>query len=464
MAGGIGSRMWPLSRASFPKQFQPLIRNKSSATMLQQTFSRLSGLNFGRTQLICNKDHRFLAVEQCRTTNIPIEIVLEPVGRNTAPAVILAALRLAGEGNDDPMLVLSADHAIEDEDSFHCALVKGHELAIMGNVVTLGITPSFACEGYGYIRRGDSISVGFEVKEFVEKPSAVKAQEYLDQGDYLWNSGMFIMRPSILIEEAELYCPKLLDNCRQTFDSAVHDLDFIRFSEQQFSRCESISLDYAIMESTKKAVVLPVDCGWSDIGDLEALWRTNRHNSDGNVLKGDVVTLNSSNCLIQGDSRLVTVMGVEGLAVIETPDAVLVAPLNQAQLVKEMIVKLHGRDELTHHREVYRPWGSYESIDSGPNFQVKRISVMPGAKLSLQRHQFRAEHWVVVDGTATVHLDGETYSLKINESIYIPRLSVHSLANNTNDPLYLIEVQSGSYLGEDDIERLEDIYGRTSND
>jgi mannose-1-phosphate guanylyltransferase/mannose-6-phosphate isomerase len=467
LAGGVGSRLWPLSRASFPKQYQQLVDNEHGYTMLQQTFSRLSGvseLELGLSQLICNQDHRFLAAQQCHAANITAEIVLEPIGRNTAPAVILAALRLLDAGTDEPMLVLSADHAIADEASFRSALVSAHELAILGNLVTLGIEPSFACTGYGYIRYGADVSTsfgaGFKVNGFVEKPDETTAQSYLKQGNYLWNSGMFIVRPSVLIEEAALYCAQLLHHCRLTVKSVTKDLDFIRLSEQAFSQCEDISLDYAIMEHTQKAVVVPVNCGWNDVGDLHALWKTNKHDGDGNVLQGDVIALNSCNSLVKADNRLVAVHGVEGLAVIETKDAVLVVPLNQAQQVKDMVAQLQDRSELMHHREVYRPWGSYDSVDSGENYQVKRISINPGAKLSLQRHQYRAEHWIVVSGLATVHLDGNEHSLKANDSIYIKVGAIHSLANNTHEPLHLIEVQSGSYLGEDDIERLEDLYGR----
>jgi mannose-1-phosphate guanylyltransferase len=471
LAGGVGSRLWPLSRASFPKQYQQLVDNERGYTMLQQTFSRLSGrseLVLGYNQLICNQDHRFLAAEQCRAVNIETDIVLEPIGRNTAPAVILAALRLVEAGTDEPMLVLAADHAIADESLFCNALVSAHELAVLGGLVTLGIEPSFACTGYGYIKFGadvgsgvDSNAPGFEVNEFVEKPDEATANGYIKQGNYLWNSGMFIVRPSVLIQEAELYCSELLYHCTRTVKSVTKDLDFIRLSEQEFAQCESVSLDYAIMEHTQKAVVVPVDCGWNDIGDLQALWKTNKCDDEGNVLQGDVISLNSQNCLVKADSRLVAILGVEGLAVIETKDAVLVAPLDQAQQVKELVGQLKGRHELTHQREVFRPWGSYDSVDSGINYQVKRITVTPGARLSLQRHKHRAEHWVVVEGLANVHIDGIDHLLNANDSVYIPKGAVHCLANKTDAPLHLIEVQSGSYLGEDDIERLDDVYGRS---
>ena len=481
MAGGVGSRLWPLSRASFPKQYQQLVDNEHGYTMLQQTFFRLAGLSelsglskqrLGLSQLICNQDHRFLAAQQCHAANIDTEIVLEPMGRNTAAAVIVAALRLMAAGTDEPMLVLSADHAIADGPSFRNALVSAHKLAALGSLVTLGIEPSFACTGYGYIRCGSEIVVdaasadddgsatGFEVDGFVEKPDEATAQSYLKQGNYLWNSGMFIVRPSVLIEEAALYCAELLHHCRLTVKSVTKDLDFIRLSEQEFAQCEDVSLDYAIMEHTQKAVVVPVDCGWNDVGDLQALWEINKRDGEGSVLQGDVISLNSQNCLVKADSRLVAVLGVKGLAVIETKDAVLVAPLDQAQQVKELVGQLQGRDELKHQREVFRPWGSYDSVDSGPNYQVKRITVNPGARLSLQRHQHRAEHWVVVDGRASVHVDGVDHILNANDSVYIPKGAVHCLANNTDAPLHLVEVQSGSYLGEDDIERFEDLYGR----
>jgi mannose-1-phosphate guanylyltransferase len=348
MAGGVGSRLWPLSRASFPKQYQQLVDNKHGYTMLQQTFSRLSGLSIGSSQIICNQDHRFLAAEQCRDA----QIVLEPMGRNTAPAVILAALRLLEAGTDEPMLVLSADHAIADETSFRSALVSAHKLAVLGNLVTLDIEPSFACIGYGYIRYRDDVSAVFEVDGFVEKPDEATAQSYLKQGNYLWNSGMFIVRPSVLIEEAALYCAQLLHHCRLTGKSATKDLDFIRLPEHEFSQCEDISLDYAIMEYTQKAVVVPVDCGWSDVGDFQALWKTNKKNGEGNVLQGDAVALDSQNCLVKAQNRLVAILGVEGLAVIETKDAVLVAPLDQTQKVKDMVALLQGRGELTSQREV----------------------------------------------------------------------------------------------------------------
>jgi mannose-1-phosphate guanylyltransferase/mannose-6-phosphate isomerase len=477
MAGGVGSRLWPLSRAAFPKQYQVLVENDASLTMLQQTFARLGGLSLGISQLICNQRQRFLAAEQVRRlgdeisacagmTPAGLDIVLEPCGRNTAPAVIIAALRLLQQGMDHPMLVLSADHAIADEERFRATIVKASALANKGYVVTLGIQPSFACTGYGYIECGGVVGVGSEqglvVNNFIEKPDETTAADYLASNNYLWNSGMFMMRPSVVIEEAEAYCPVLLAQCRATVASATLDLDFVRLPEAQFAQCDNISIDYAIMEHTQKAVVVPMDCGWSDVGDLNALYETNTRDYQGNVCQGDTLVNQSHNCFVKSTSRLIAAQGVEGLAIVETKDAVLVVPLAQAQDIKQLVtqLKLQQRDELLYQREVHRPWGSYDSVDSGANYQVKRISVNPKARLSLQRHQFRAEHWVVVQGQAKVHVDGQDQLLNANDSIYIPKGAVHCLANETDEVLHLVEVQSGSYLGEDDIERLDDIYGR----
>ncbi|MDB9753537.1 mannose-1-phosphate guanylyltransferase/mannose-6-phosphate isomerase [Oceanospirillaceae bacterium] len=461
MAGGLGSRLWPLSRRAFPKQYQALVGSGEGAdsTMLQQTFLRLGGLKLGLSQLICNQDHRFLAAEQMRGLG-PVDIVLEPMGRNTTPAVIMAALRLQQVGRDEPMLVLSADHDIADMSSFHDALNVAHDLAQAGYVATLGIKPSFACTGYGYIHCGNAVLGGFGVNLFVEKPNETIAQGYLNAGSYLWNSGMFIVKPSVIISEAIALCPVLFEQCKKVLSASEKDLDFIRLPTLEFEQCESISIDYAIMEHTQKAVVVPVDCGWSDVGDFQSLWQVNDKDELGTVKQGDVIAIDSHNCLIKSDSRLVTVLGLDNIAVIETKDAVLVTKLDQAQQVKDLVGKLAHREESSQHREVYRPWGSYDSVESGPNYKVKRITVNPGARLSLQRHQYRAEHWVVVEGQARVHLDGQDYVLKANDSIYIPKGALHCLANETDEALHLVEVQSGSYLGEDDIERLEDMYGR----
>ena len=474
MAGGVGSRLWPLSRSAFPKQFQPLVASTENHSMLQQTLSRLGGLNLSHGQLICNQDHRFLAAEQLRqvldqqqdTTELKlvpqVDIVLEPCGRNTTPAVLVAALRLQAMGNDHPMLLLAADHAIADHQAFHQALLKAHSLAEEGYLVTLGIQPKFPCTGYGYIQTGPELGQGYGVAQFVEKPTESVAKQYLTSGNYLWNSGMFIARPSILLAEAEKYCQELKHQCQLVVEQSYADLDFVRLPEEVFVMCEDISIDYAIMEHTEIAAVVPMECGWSDVGDLAALKQANPLDKNGNMIFGDVQTFETKNCLIHSSHKLVSTLGVDNLAIVDTKDALLIANLDQSQQVKELVNQLQSREELTHHREVYRPWGSYDSVENGSNYQVKRITVNPSAKLSLQRHQFRAEHWVVVEGTATVYLDGVEHTLTTNESIYIPKMAVHSLANHTQKPLHLIEVQSGSYLGEDDIERLEDIYGRSN--
>jgi mannose-1-phosphate guanylyltransferase len=459
MAGGVGSRLWPLSRAGFPKQFQCLVSNEAGHTMLQQTFARLFGLPLGQSQLICNQDHRFLAAEQIRDL-VKADIVLEPCGRNTAPAVIVAALRLQQAGKDEPMLVLSSDHAIADKNAFHKALASAHSLAESGYIVTLGIEPTFACTGYGYIRRGIELGAGYQVAQFVEKPNEKVASGYIASGDYLWNSGMFITKPSVLLEQAGLCCSAVLAQCEQVVRESFQDLDFVRLPQEAFVNCQDISIDYAIMEHTSRAAVVPVSCDWTDVGDLAALKLANSVDADGNVCVGDVETVGTTHCLIHAGNKLVATLGVDNLAIVETKDAVLVASLDKAQELKSLVSKLRQREELNHHREVFRPWGSYDSVDSGANYQVKHIVVNAGQRLSLQRHQHRAEHWVVVEGVASVHLDGVDYEMHTNESIYIPKQALHSLANNSDRPLHLVEVQSGSYLGEDDIERFDDKYGR----
>ena len=427
--------------------------------------SALKGIS---SQLICNDTHRFLAAQQCYSSCIDTEIVLEPVRRNTAPAIISAALRLIELGRDEPMLIMSADHYIEDEKTFCNALLSAHEFAQSGNVVTLGVKPKKPSTGYGYIRCGAEVrslksKTGYLVKKFVEKPNMADAERYLSQGNYLWNSGIFVALPSVLIEEASLYCAELLENCRLAVKFATKDLDFIRLPKREFSKCSDISIDYAIMEYTQKALVIPVDCGWHDVGDFHGLWNVNEKDQNGNVLQGDVIALDSHNCFVKSQNRLVSVIGLEEIAVIETKDAVSVIPFDKAQLTKDLFKLINGREESTSSSEVFRPWGSYDVVEKGENYQVKRISVHPGAQLSLQKHEHRAEHWVVVVGTAAVHLDGTDYLLNANESIYIPLGSVHRLANETELPLHLVEVQSGSYLGEDDIIRLEDVYGRSVN-
>lgn len=461
MAGGTGSRLWPLSRQLYPKQFLPL--TDPDLSMLQVTIRRLAGLDAAAPRLICNEEHRFLAAEQLRLLGLAeAPILLEPVGRNTAPAIALAALQVMAEG-DGVLLVLAADHLIGDEPAFHAAVKRAMPLAEAGKLVTFGIVPSNPETGYGYIEQGEPAGEsGFSVSRFVEKPDRETAQQYLDQGGYLWNSGMFMFRASRYLEELESLRPDILDACRLAWSDAVQDLHFTRISEAAFLTCPAESIDVAVMEKTRDAVVMPLDAGWSDIGSWSALWEVSVRDERGNALKGDVIVEDSRNNYIYADGRLVATLGVEDLVIVETKDAVLVARKDCVQDVKKIVARLdaEGRHEHINHREVYRPWGVYDCIDVGDRYQVKRITVKPGSKLSVQMHHHRAEHWVVVQGTARVTNGDETYLVTENESTFIPIGQVHSLENPGVIPLELIEVQSGAYLGEDDIVRFDDRYGR----
>lgn len=464
MAGGTGSRLWPLSRQLNPKQFLALADGQAS--MLQATIQRLQGLDrVAVPKLICNEEHRFIAAEQLRKLGIEgANILLEPVGRNTAPAIALAAMQ-AMECSDDPvLLVLAADHLIQDTDAFHISVAAALPLAEMGKLVTFGIVPSHAETGYGYLQKGASLGeAGFAVNRFVEKPDLATAQDYVATGDYFWNSGMFMFRASRYLEELKRYRVDIHDACRTALAGAAQDLHFTRIGHDAFAACPSDSIDYAVMERTSDAVMVPLDAGWSDIGSWSALWDVAPKDEQGNVLKGDVLQRNTRDTYVHADSRLVATLGLDGLVVVETKDAVLVAHKDHVQDVKSIVeqLKRDGRVEHISHREVYRPWGIYDSIDSGHRYQVKRISVNPGAKLSLQMHHHRAEHWIVVSGTAKVTNGDETYLVTENQSTFIPIGQVHTLENPGVIPLELIEVQSGSYLGEDDIVRFADQYGRS---
>lgn len=460
LAGGSGTRLWPLSRTQFPKQFLPLM---GDSTMLQQTLQRLSALDIEKPMVICNEDHRFIVAEQLRAIDSLGDIILEPCGRDTAPALALASLLC--DGDDDPLLlVLAADHVIENTEAFTESVQQAIPLAAQGKLVTFGIVPHCAHTGYGYIRRGNAIESGFQVNEFVEKPTAEKAQEYLDSGDYLWNSGMFLFRASRYISELRRHRPDIASACQQAVASIEPDLDFLRLDKQAFLRCPSDSIDYAVMEHTNDAVVIPLDAGWNDIGAWSALLDVSEKDHSGNVVKADAMTYDVSNCLLHSDDRLIAAVGIEGLVVVDTPDVLLVAAQERSQEVKHLVEQLKAkkRSEVVHHRKVFRPWGSYDSIDNGNRYQVKHITVNPGAKLSVQMHHHRAEHWVVVSGTAKVTNGDQTFLVTENESTYIPVGVVHALENPGKVPLELIEVQSGSYLGEDDIIRFEDNYGRCS--
>ena len=462
MSGGSGSRLWPLSRQLNPKQFLPLADN--SLSMLQSTLQRLDGLGAALPQLICNEQHRFLAAEQLRMMGLEkANILLEPVGRNTAPAIALAALAALGESEDPILLVLAADHLIKDIAAFQASIQVALPLAQSGKLVTFGIVPTHAETGYGYIEKGGSSGIGgFDVNRFVEKPDLVTAQEYLANGSYFWNSGMFMFRASRYLEELETYRPDILAACRAALAGGSQDMHFTRVDEAAFAACPDDSVDYAVMEKTADAVMVPLDAGWSDIGSWTALWDVSDKDQQGNVFKGDVLNQQSHNTYVHADSRLVATVGLDDLVIVETKDAVLVAHKDHVQDVKKIVEQLKNgsRTEHINHREVYRPWGVYDSVDNGHRYQVKRITVKPGAKLSVQMHHHRAEHWIVVSGTARVTNGEKTYLVCENESTYIPIGQIHALENPGVIPLELIEVQSGSYLGEDDIVRFEDKYGR----
>ncbi|WP_157581943.1 mannose-1-phosphate guanylyltransferase/mannose-6-phosphate isomerase [Shewanella woodyi] len=463
MAGGNGSRLWPLSRALYPKQFLSVTGDKS---MLQQTVARLTGMEHASPVLICNEEHRFIAAEQMRLGNYEHGgIILEPVGRNTAPAIALAALQAfnnAVDGEEPILLVLAADHLIENEQAFKESVTNALPFAESGKLVTFGIVPTTPETGYGYIKSGVQDGNAYSVSEFVEKPDLATAKEYLASKNYYWNSGMFLFKASRYLEELEIFSPGMLDVCRRAIAEPAQDLEFIRVDKEVFATCPDDSIDYAVMEKTTAAMVVPMDAGWSDVGSFAALWDVAEKDQHQNVIKGDVITADSSNNYIYAENKLVATVGVDNLVIVETKDAILVANKDKVQDVKDIVneLKKSGRSEFKLHREVYRPWGKYDSIDIGRRDQVKRITVKPGAKLSIQMHHHRAEHWIVVSGTAKVTNGDETILLTENESTYIPIGQVHALENPGVLPLELIEVQSGSYLGEDDIVRFEDRYGR----
>lgn len=468
MCGGSGTRLWPLSRAQFPKQFLPLVNDTS---MLQDTLARLPSQHQAPI-FICNEDHRFLVAEQVKQmNNTKTTILLEPKGRNTAPAVALAALNALTDNEDALLLVLAADHVIKETEKFHQAVDVATVAAVQGKLVTFGIVPTHAETGYGYIQKGSRQAAQqdcqpendiYQVAKFVEKPSIETAQGYLDSGDYLWNSGMFLFKASRYLEELEKFRPDILSACRASMAKVEKDLDFTRPDRESFLQCADESIDYAVMEKTEGAIVVPLDAGWSDVGSYSALWEVCQQDAQHNVIKGDVIAHDTSNSYIHSQNKLIATLGVDNLVVIDTPDAVLIANKDKVQNVKEIVneLKAQQRSESTIHREVYRPWGKYDSVDNGERFQVKRITVNPGAKLSVQMHHHRAEHWIIVSGTAKITLDDKTFMLSENQSTYIPIGVVHALENPGKLPLEMIEVQSGSYLGEDDIVRFEDKYGR----
>lgn len=463
LSGGSGTRLWPLSRNNLPKQFLAL---SGDATLFQQTVARTRALaGVGAPIVVCSEEHRFLVAEQLRALDIEgTSILLEPMPRNTAPAIALAACQALANDADATLLVLPADHLIGDTSSFAEAVGKALPLADEGWLVTFGIRPEAPETGFGYIKRAEAVGpTGFRVERFVEKPDAATAKKYVEAGDYEWNSGMFLFKASRYLDELQQHAPAIYAAGRAAFEKAKADLDFVRADRDAFAASPDISIDYAVMERTSRAAVVPVSCAWSDIGSWDALWAASQRDDDGNRLEGDVIAIESRNCFVRGtERRLVAALGLDDIVIVDTPDAVLVAPRTRVQDVKRVVerIKSAGRQEHMFHRKVYRPWGSYDSIDMGDRFQVKRITVKPGAALSLQKHHHRAEHWVIVSGTAEVTRNDEVFLVAENESTFLPLGAVHRLRNPGKVPLELIEVQSGSYLDEDDIVRLEDVYGR----
>lgn len=465
LTGGSGSRLWPISRTTLPKQLLPLT---SSRSMLQETLLRLNGIaGLGPPVTICNHEHRFLVAEQLQEISIQAAaLILEPIGRNTAPAVAVAALHLLATQDDALMLVLPADHVITHVPAFHQAIAQAADLVRSGYLVTFGVVPHSPETGYGYIQQGQPLdkqgAEAYKVARFVEKPDGATARQYVAAGDFLWNSGMFLLSAKQYIEELERFQPAVVAACRESISLAYSDLDFYRLDEKAFETCPAISIDYAVMEKTEHAAVVPVDIGWNDVGSWSALWEFHQKDGAGNVTQGEVMLQDAQNCYVHAERRLVAAVGVADLIIVETADAVLVTHRDHAQDVKQVVERLkrEGRTEHEIHRRVYQPWGSYEGMDRGDRFQVKRITVKPGAKLSLQMHHHRSEHWVVVSGTAEVTIGDEVRLVAENQSVYVPLGVAHRLHNPGRIPLHLIEVQSGPYLAEDDIVRAEDVYGR----
>ena len=471
LSGGSGTRLWPLSREKYPKQLLPLVEDQS---LLQATVARAQGIPGITTlppQVVCNEEYRFVIAEQLRLMNAPGQIVLEPVGRNTAPALTLSALAATANDQDPILLVMPADHAILDLEAFKATVAKGAVCAEQGHIVTFGINPDRPETGYGYIQTGSPLGSvpGLGINGFVEKPDLATAKRYLASGAYLWNSGLFMVKAHVWLRAMEVCRPDILNACEQAMENAQTDGDFVRVDKAAFAASPSDSIDYAVMEKLTHegsglptGVVLPMQAGWSDIGAWDSLWSILPKDEQGNVATGDVLLHNSRNTLAHSSGRLIACLGVDDLIVVETDDAVLVAHKNHTQDVKVIVdrLKKEGKPQAQWHRKVHRPWGWYDSIDNGGRFQVKRIVVKPGGSLSLQMHHHRAEHWIVVSGTAKVTKGDETFLVTENQSTYIPLGTTHRLVNPGAIPLEMIEVQSGSYLGEDDIVRFEDVYGR----
>ncbi|KAB7897085.1 mannose-1-phosphate guanylyltransferase/mannose-6-phosphate isomerase [Rouxiella sp. S1S-2] len=463
MAGGTGSRLWPMSRELYPKQF---LRLHSDNSMLQETVLRLDLLEVREPVVICNEEHRFLVAEQLRQIKkLSNNIILEPMGRNTAPAIALAALNAIKDGDDPVMLVLAADHVIHDVETFHAAVEKAIPFANANSLVTFGIVPTGPETGYGYIQRGDSIGnldEGYKVKCFVEKPNLPTAESYIASGEYYWNSGMFMFRAKKYLEELEKFRPDIYEACKKSLCELPDGMDFITVDKESFALCPDESVDYAVMEKTTNAMVVPLDAGWSDVGSWSALWEVNEKDTNNNALTGDVFLHNTEGCYINTDEKMVAAVGVKNLVIVNTKDALLVIDKSQVQDVKKVVeyLKINQRSEYKHHRDIYRPWGKSDLVVAENRFNVNRVTVNPGGKLSTQMHHHRAEHWIILAGTAQVTIGEKTFLLTENQSTFIPIGSIHTLENPGKIPLEILEVRSGSYLGNDDVIRIKDHYGR----
>ncbi|MGR5254318.1 mannose-1-phosphate guanylyltransferase/mannose-6-phosphate isomerase [Vibrio astriarenae] len=461
MSGGNGSRLWPLSRKKHPKQFLSLV---SDNTMFQDTVLRLEGLGALPPTVICNEGHRFTVAEQLNEIErLGGEILLEPQGRNTAPAIALAAINALSKEQDPYLLVLAADHVIQNKSAFHTAVNAAVECASDGQMVTFGIVPDKPETGYGYIRAGQSLEcgLGYKVEEFVEKPSLEAAKEYLHSGQYFWNSGMFLFKASVYLEQLGKYSPEILAACQQAIAGATKESDFTRLDNEAFLACPDDSIDYAIMEKTTLAAMVPLDAGWSDVGSWSSIWGVSEKDSSDNLLKGDVKAIDVKNSLIDARTKIVAAIGVENLVIVETSDAVVVADQSRVQDIKKVVEELveSDRSEAVEHRTIYRPWGHIDLLQKGERYKSKQVTIKPGKRLSLQKHYHRAEHWVVVSGTAKVRCNDSEIIVTENQSTYIPVGAPHMIANPGSIPLVMIEVQTGAYIGADDIERLEDLYG-----
>ena len=467
LCGGTGTRLWPLSRRSFPKQYLS-INNQKNSSFLQVTTQRIQNLeNAENPIIICNEEHRFITAEQLRQINIkPSSIILEPSSQNTAPAITAAALKAISKGNDPILLILPSDHQIRNDKIFLDSIEEAKQATLEGRIVTFGIKPSNPATGFGYIKSKNSFNTNssgpYKIESFIEKPKIELAEKFYQDKRYCWNSGIFMAKASILIKELEIFSPEIVLHCKESLRKKINDFDFERLDKNSFQKCPNISIDKAIMEKTSRGVIFPLNVGWSDIGSWKSLWENSSKDTTGNVLIGDSIGLSSENCLISSNSRLTVGLNIKDLIIVETNDAVLVTRKSESENVKELVnyLKNNNRSESEENRKVYRPWGNYVSVDNSLLWKIKKIEVNPGASLSLQLHKKRAEHWIVVEGLAKIQIDDEKFNLKANQSCYVPIGTKHRLSNPGKKPLIIIEVQSGKYLGEDDIIRFKDMYGR----